>query len=364
MTEAKGKIIQVPIAAKELKLGSTNEESIDFLYEAEVMKQLNHPNIVEFFGVSVEARTTLIIMEYMNRGDLRVYLLKRHHLVDEWKYSPSSDSEVSPKQLTGIVLDIARALSYLAQHKFVHRDVACRNCLVKKEHGVLTVKIADFGLARKMFDDDSYQTRRDIRLPRLWGAPESLLHNVHHPASDVWSFGIVLWEIITFGATPYPGLTIDQASEKIRAGQSMAIPSKASPSLTWLMKQCWNVDSKQRIGASAIVDYITNHPGMVTPCLDGLAHMRIVNGYTVNNGLDEPVVDRPVKYKVVPNEALSQSEYVDMMHVMNNSANSPLLYATTNAHIIEQKQTALNRFTTFVNKFKLCNNANVEVTRL
>lgn len=311
--------VNVPVAAKSLKPGSNNDERIDFLCEAEIMKQLNHPNIVKLIGVSVDGTTTFVIMEYMNQGDLRSYLLKMRHLVDDTTTTwTDDDSEVSPKRLTRMVLDIATGLSYLAQNKFVHRDIACRNCLVNKErNGEYIVKLADFGMTRNIFENENYQHRRNIRLPMLWSAPESLKMRIYTPASDVWSFGIVVWEIITFGASPYPGMSLPEAANYIAQGRSMEIP-QANRSLVWLMKQCWIVNYRERIGASEIVNYLTNNPRMITPCLDGRLQMNIVDGYSM--GCSANVDERLI---VEPNESLSHSEYIDMMSVIN--AKSPLM---------------------------------------
>lgn len=357
--------INVPVAAKSLKPGSNNDERIDFLCEAETMKQLNHPNIVKLMGVSLDGMTTFVIMEYMNQGDLRSYLLKMRHLVDEVTTTWTEDDfEVSPKRLTKMVLDISKGLSYLAQNKFVHRDIACRNCLVNKErNGEFVVKLADFGLTRNIFENENYQRRRNICLPMLWSAPESLKLRIYTPASDVWSFGIVVWEIITFGAAPYPGMTIPEATNHILQGRSMDIPSAASRSLAWLMKQCWNVDYRERIGASEIVNYLTNNPRLITPCLDGCLHINITDGYSMGCAqIDKRLKNNESWQYVQPNESLSHSEYIDMMEVINSK--SPLMEDNKIEDDVERKSWTKKCVTFLVKLFNPSISTVPEMTRL
>lgn len=156
------------VAVKTLKSGSTSEEKIDFLTEAEVMKRFDHKNIVQLLGVCTKAEPIYTVMEFMlygepshpeltpligrtPLGDLKTYLLARRHLVNE---KSEESEEISSRKLTSMALDIARGLSYLADLKYVHRDLASRNCLVNAQR---MVKIADFGMTRPMFENDYYR---------------------------------------------------------------------------------------------------------------------------------------------------------------------------------------------------------------
>nr|XP_042909123.1 gamma-aminobutyric acid type B receptor subunit 1 isoform X2 [Parasteatoda tepidariorum] len=145
--------VWIAVAVKTLKSGAKPEEKLDFLSEAEVMKQLDHMNIVKLVGVCTMGEPVYTVMEFMLYGDLKTYLLSRRSLIASEKDRASND-EVSDKRLTNMALDIARGLSYLADKKFVHRDLACRNCLVNISR---SVKIADFGMCRPMFDSDYYR---------------------------------------------------------------------------------------------------------------------------------------------------------------------------------------------------------------
>lgn len=209
----------VAVAVKTLKIGSSTEEKLDFLSEAEVMKRFDHKNIIRLLGVCTKDEPIYTIMEFMLYGDLKTFLLARRHLVND-KTIEESD-EISSKKLTSMALDVARGLSYLAQLKYVHRDVASRNCLINAQR---IVKLADFGMTRPMFENDYYKFTRKGMLPVRWMSPESLALGVFTPASDVWSFGILLYEIITFGSFPYQGMTNTEVLEYVKMGNTVTIP--------------------------------------------------------------------------------------------------------------------------------------------
>ncbi|XP_017478698.1 PREDICTED: receptor-type guanylate cyclase gcy-8-like [Rhagoletis zephyria] len=250
------------VAVKTLKAGASTEDRLDFLSEAEAMKRFNHKNIVKMLGVCLQTEPIYTIMEFMLYGDLKTYLLARRHLLNE---KVAEESDISSKRLTMYAMDVARGLAYLASQKYVHRDLACRNCLVDAQR---VVKIGDFGMARSTYESDYYRFNRKGMLPVRWMAPESLALGMFTPSSDVWAFGVVLYEIITFGSFPYQGLTNNQAFEYIKSGKTLQIPSGAKPPLEGLIKACWSQESKKRPTAAEVVDYISNYPRLLTPCLD------------------------------------------------------------------------------------------------
>lgn len=250
------------VAVKTLKVGSNTEDRLDFLSEAEAMKRFDHKNIVQLLGVCLKSEPIYTIMEFMLYGDLKTFLLARRHLVGE---KINDDSDVSAKRLTIMALDVARGLSYLAENKYVHRDIACRNCLVNAQR---VIKLGDFGMARPMFENDYYKFNRRGMLPVRWMAPESLGLGIFTPGSDIWSFGVLLYEIITFGSFPFQGLTNNQVLHHIKQGNTLTIPAGVKPHLEGLMKACWNSQYKKRPSASEIAEFISNYPRLVTPCLD------------------------------------------------------------------------------------------------
>lgn len=250
------------VAVKTLKSGASTEDRLDFLSEAEAMKRFDHKNIVKLLGVCLQSEPIYTIMEFMLYGDLKTYLLARRHMVNE---KLSDDSDISSKRLTIYAMDVSRGLSYLAQQKYVHRDVACRNCLVNAQR---VVKLGDFGMSRPTYESDYYRFNRKGMLPVRWMAPESLALGMFTPASDVWAFGVVLFEIITFGSFPYQGLTNNQVLEYVKSGNTLSIPNGLKPQLEGLIKACWNQDAKKRPTASEIVEYISKYPNLLTACLD------------------------------------------------------------------------------------------------
>lgn len=214
------------VAVKTLKIGSNAEEKLDFLSEAEAMKRFDHKNIVRLLGVCTKEEPVYTIMEFMLYGDLKTYLLARRHLAKNQKSEESED--ISSKRLTNMALDVARGLSYLADLKFVHRDIASRNCLINAQRNV---KIGDFGMTRAMFDNDYYKFTRKGMLPVRWMSPESLSLGVFTPATDVWSYGVLLYEIMTFGSFPFQGKSNIEVLSLVKEGTTLVIPDGAKAQL-------------------------------------------------------------------------------------------------------------------------------------
>lgn len=216
----------VAVAVKTLKVGSTTEEKVDFLSEAEVMKRFEHKNIIRLLGVCTKSEPVYTVMEFMLYGDLKTFLLARRHLIN--KKNVEECEEISCKKLTMMALDVARALGYLAELKYVHRDVACRNCLVNAQR---VVKLADFGMARPTFENDYYKFNRKGMLPVRWMSPESLSLGVFTTSSDVWSYGVFLYEMVTFGGFPYQGLSNYEVLEHVKSGHTIKLPRGVVPQL-------------------------------------------------------------------------------------------------------------------------------------
>lgn len=152
----------------------------EFMQEAQVMKKMQHPNLVKLIGVCSTEMPMYIVTEFVPHGDMLSYLRR-----------PGAEKEINRGAMLYICTQVADGMAYLELHKCIHRDLAARNCLVADE---LRVKIADFGMGRVI--DDLYTARTGSKMPVKWSAPESLCYNAFSTASDVWSFGILLWEVL------------------------------------------------------------------------------------------------------------------------------------------------------------------------
>ncbi|XP_023163945.2 receptor-type guanylate cyclase gcy-5-like isoform X2 [Drosophila hydei] len=253
------------VAVKTLKAGQSTEDRLDFLAEAEAMKKFSHKNIIKLLGVCLQTEPIYTIMEFMLYGDLKTYLLARRNMVNE---KIADESDISSKRLTMYAMDVARGLAYLEEQKYVHRDIACRNCLVNSQR---VVKIGDFGMARPTIESDYYCfNRKGVRklFPVRWMPPETLSLGLFTTASDIWSFGVVLYEIISFGSYPYQGLTNNQVLDFVKAGNTLRIPNGVKPQLEGLLKSCWSQDVSKRPTALEIIEYISNYPRLLTPCIE------------------------------------------------------------------------------------------------
>uniref|UniRef100_A0A1B6C8X6 receptor protein-tyrosine kinase n=2 Tax=Clastoptera arizonana TaxID=38151 RepID=A0A1B6C8X6_9HEMI len=295
----------IPVAVKALKVGSKSEEKLDFLSEAEVMKKFDHKNIIKLLAVCIRGEPTYTIMELMLYGDLKTFLLARRHLVNDIQSQYCREAnEVSSKKLTMMALDVALALSYLAERKIVHRDVACRNVLVNAQR---IVKLGDFGMTRLLGQKDYYKFNRKGMLPVRWMAPESLGLGIFTTSSDIWSYGVLLFEIITFGSFPFQGMSNYQVLEHVKAGNTLKIPSGVKPQMGKLIEYCWNANYKLRPEASEIVEFLTNNPQLVTPCLD----VPISSVQTEEDGISNMLLSETLKKCPLPSfrSKLKQSKY-------------------------------------------------------
>nr|VZH98178.1 unnamed protein product [Spirometra erinaceieuropaei] len=227
--EALFKPHNITVAVKTVKEDITVRE--EFLQEARLMKNLRHPNLVRLLGVCTQEPPYYIITEFMCNGNLLDYLRTQPR------------EELPPPVLLSMAVQVCRAMSYLEKHNFIHRDLAARNCLVGADN---TVKVADFGLARYMERDETYRAREGAKFPIKWTAPEGLVYNVFSVKSDVWAFGVLLWEIATYGATPYPGVELQDVYVLLEKGTRMEAPQGCPEQVYQLMLQCWSWDPKDR----------------------------------------------------------------------------------------------------------------------
>ncbi|XP_054425844.1 proto-oncogene tyrosine-protein kinase ROS [Pteronotus mesoamericanus] len=233
---------ETKVAVKTLKKGSTDQEKIEFLKEAHLMSKFNHPNILKQLGVCLLNEPQYIILELMEGGDLLTYLRKA-------RMTKFHGPLLTLVDLVDLSVDIAKGCVYLEQLHFIHRDLAARNCLVSVNDyssPSRTVKIGDFGLARDIYKNDYYRKRGEGLLPVRWMAPESLMDGIFTTQSDVWSFGILTWEILTLGHQPYPTHSNLDVLNYVQTGGRLEPPRNCPDDLWNLMTQCWAQEPDQR----------------------------------------------------------------------------------------------------------------------
>ncbi|XP_072941369.1 insulin-like receptor isoform X2 [Epargyreus clarus] len=234
---AKGKP-ETRCAVKTVNEHATDRERIEFLNEASVMKAFDTFHVVRLLGVVSRGQPTLVVMELMEFGDLKTYL--RSHRPDAESSVPKRDGPPpEPPTLQNILqmaIEIADGMAYLSAKKFVHRDLAARNCMVA---GDLTVKVGDFGMTRDIYETDYYRKGTKGLLPVRWMSPESLKDGVFSSNSDIWSYGVVLWEMATLAMQPYQGLSNEQVVRYVVEGGVMERPEHCPDRLYELMRACW-----------------------------------------------------------------------------------------------------------------------------
>ncbi|XP_045017925.1 proto-oncogene tyrosine-protein kinase ROS [Bubalus bubalis] len=233
---------ETKVAVKTLKKGSTDQEKIEFLKEAHLMSKFNHPNILKQLGVCLLNEPQYIILELMEGGDLLTYLRKA-------RMTPFHGPLLTLVDLVDLCVEISKGCVYLEQMHFIHRDLAARNCLVSMKDYTSPsriVKIGDFGLARDIYKNDYYRKRGEGLLPVRWMAPESLMDGIFTTQSDVWSFGILIWEILTLGHQPYPAHSNLDVLNYVQTGGRLEPPRNCPDDLWNLMTQCWAQEPDQR----------------------------------------------------------------------------------------------------------------------
>jgi tyrosine-protein kinase Tec len=213
----------IDVAVKMMKEGTMSED--DFIEEAKVMTKLQHTNLVQLYGVCSKNRPIFIVTEYMRYGSLLNHL-RRH--------------EQSLSNNQGLLLDmciqICKGMAYLERHNYIHRDLAARNCLVGTEN---VVKVADFGLARYVLDDQ-YTSSGGSKFPIKWAPPEVLNYTRFSSKSDVWAYGVLMWEVFTCGKMPYGRLKNTEVVERVQKGMILEKPKACDKEVYDIMRKCWS----------------------------------------------------------------------------------------------------------------------------
>ncbi|XP_046362348.1 fibroblast growth factor receptor 2-like isoform X2 [Haliotis rufescens] len=299
------------VAVKMLKEDATDREMTDLMQEMEVMKFIgSHKNIINLLGCCTQRGPLYVIVEYAPNGNLRDFLKKhrppnsgypctsgyeRPIITDELSdYKP-----LTQKDLISYAYQVARGMEYLATKHCIHRDLAARNVLVTDDY---VLKIADFGLTRNLRHVDYYRKTTDGRLPVKWMAPEALFDRKYTSKSDVWSYGVLLWEIFTLGGNPYPSVPVEKLFELLREGHRMEKPPYASNEMYGIMHKCWQENPTLRPSFQQLVMELDK---ILTSSLNEEAY------------LDLEPVDAPM--------STSDSQYSSMSHSSTSSGESNII---------------------------------------
>ncbi|XP_055361625.1 fibroblast growth factor receptor 3 isoform X5 [Betta splendens] len=234
------------VAVKMLKDDATDKDLSDLVSEMEMMKMIGkHKNIINLLGACTQDGPLYVLVEYASKGNLREYLRARRPPGMDYSFDTCKipDEQLTFKDLVSCAYQVARGMEYLASQKCIHRDLAARNVLVTEDN---VMKIADFGLARDVHNIDYYKKTTNGRLPVKWMAPEALFDRVYTHQSDVWSYGVLLWEIFTLGGSPYPGIPVEELFKLLKEGHRMDKPANCTHELYMIMRECWNPVPSQR----------------------------------------------------------------------------------------------------------------------
>ncbi|XP_060747434.1 fibroblast growth factor receptor 4 isoform X1 [Tachysurus vachellii] len=234
------------VAVKMLKDDATDKDLADLISEMELMKGMDkHKNIINLLGVCTQEGPLYVLVEYASKGSLREYLRARRPPGMDYTFDVTKvpEEQLTFKDLLSCAYQVARGMEYLASNRCIHRDLAARNVLVTEDN---VMKIADFGLARGVHQIDYYKKTTNGRLPVKWMAPEALFDRVYTHQSDVWSFGVLMWEIFTLGGSPYPGIPVEELFKLLKEGHRMDKPSNCTHELYMKMRECWHAVPTQR----------------------------------------------------------------------------------------------------------------------
>uniref|UniRef100_A0A672S3P5 Fibroblast growth factor receptor n=1 Tax=Sinocyclocheilus grahami TaxID=75366 RepID=A0A672S3P5_SINGR len=234
------------VAVKMLKDDGTDKDLSDLVSEMEMMKMIGkHKNIINLLGACSQDGPLYVLVEYASKGNLREYLRARRPPGMDYSFDTCKipNETLTFKDLVSCAYQVARGMEYLASKKCIHRDLAARNVLVTEDN---VMKIADFGLARDVHNIDYYKKTTNGRLPVKWMAPEALFDRVYTHQSDVWSYGVLLWEIFTLGGSPYPGIPVEELFKLLKEGHRMDKPANCTHELYMIMRECWHAVPSQR----------------------------------------------------------------------------------------------------------------------
>ncbi|KAK5604605.1 Ephrin type-A receptor 6 [Crenichthys baileyi] len=250
----------IAVAIKTLKGGYMEDQRREFLREASIIGQFNNSNIIRLEGVVTKSRPVMIVVEYMENGALDAFLRTR-------------EGQFTVLQLAGMLRGIAVGMTYLSDMGYVHRDLAARNILVDDN---LVCKVSDFGMSRVLEDDsESAYTATGGKIPIRWTAPEAIAYGKFSSASDVWSYAIVMWEVMSYGERPYWEMSNQDVILSIEEGYRLPAPIGCPVTLHQLMLHCWQKEYSQRPSFNNVLSFldklIINPSSMITQVNDALS---------------------------------------------------------------------------------------------
>ena len=222
------------VAVKTLMPGTISAH--EFLEEAALMRKLRHPKLIQLYAVCTKEEPIYIITEFMKHSSLLGYLR-------------GDRQSLKLPQLIDMAAQVAAGMAYLEQQHCIHRDLAARNILIAEN---LVPKISDFKYTKFLNDDGIYEAPTEAEFPFLWTAPEGIMYSRFTIKSDVWSFGILLYEIITYGCFPYPRMKKSQLLEALQTGYHMPCPMGCPEKLYEIMRECWKDDAATRLTFQAL----------------------------------------------------------------------------------------------------------------
>ncbi|XP_022802387.1 tyrosine-protein kinase receptor Tie-1-like isoform X3 [Stylophora pistillata] len=238
-TDLRGRPARTTIAIKMLKDDASESDTRDLVNELETMKQLKpHPHVIKLVGCVTETEPLLVLIEYVPFGDLLGYLRKSRGLNDTYFKDPDIKprTNLTSQQLMKFAWQIADGMSYLSSKSIIHRDLAARNVLVGENE---ICKVTDFGMARGVQQENVYEKKTKGRLPVKWTAYEALLYGTYTTKSDVWSYGVLLYEIFTIGGSPYPRMDGKKVAKLLEQDYRMPKPQHVDDELYQIMMRCW-----------------------------------------------------------------------------------------------------------------------------
>eukprot|EP00794_Sanderia_malayensis_P007685 gene7685-8522_t len=262
------------VAVKILIEKATNKQTENFIREAETRVNLKHENVAALIGVIMKEDPLCLIYEYTEFGDLHEHLLL-HSPNFSGAHAGDDCEPLDYTDLIDICTQICNGMLFLSSQSFVHKDLATRNCLVA-DNGV--IKISDFSGLRDLYAGDYYRVPARAPIPVRWMSPESLLLSSYSSASDVWSFGVVMWEVFSYGLQPHFGYSNQEVIERIQTRHHLPCPDGCPTTLFSIMKDCWVEDAACRIGFN---DVMTKLKAMNEP-----ANISYMNGHARNGHMN------------------------------------------------------------------------------